>query len=120
MKSAADLSINVNTKYMFLIWAYEYLEEVSKTLKIIQKSNEITIDKILEKLITRADIISDSEEMILIDEIEVKSLDDVKNLLEKYRGFISSITLINIKLKVTLVEFLIFADIYYMSYVNVD
>ena len=119
-KIPSDLSININTKFMWLYWSYEYLTEVSRCVKNIESGYKINYSTLLKKSISRVSEVYDGINTIEISGVVIKSADDMKIFLNKYEGMFDGITPATIKMKVSLLDYLILEEMYKIRYVSLN
>jgi len=105
-----DISINLLINLKWILWAYEFLINISKEVKKIDK--EDFLDKyIMEKLNLEKNKIHE----ILIDNIRINDENDlIKIFNEEYNNILfNENTIVHMKLKINIEEFLIISNYLY-------
>lgn len=106
-----DLSINLVIKLKWILWGFHFLNEISNN--VIHLRQEEEFEKSIEKSIN----FNFNKHILYIEDIVINSINDVNNLIKNLNEekIYSSNTLISMKLKLNLKEFLLISYIFYPS-----
>ena len=116
VKRSYDLSINVDVKFMWLYWSYEYLTEVSEILLDLRSEYNLD-DTIFKGTASQVKIIDNGKHSIEFLNIKINNKDELIPIIEKLSLLIDGTCPTTIKLKVGIVDYLIFQDMYFIGYV---
>ena len=86
----------------------------------ISRGYKISYDTLLKDSISKINDITDGEHSIEVAGIKIKNNVEMMEFLDKYADVFDGTTPASIKLKVRLIDFLIFQDIYHIRYIKLS
>ena len=120
----SDLSINLLVSLKWIKWGYNFLELLKKNLDDLDE--DFYLKNIINKSIQTMEDMREEKKIIVIDDREVKNLDEFNEILndfylnKKYFKIFDDNSKVHLKLKLNLREYLIISNLLFPTLIKIS